>query len=343
MIKSKHLCRVCALILSIAMMLTMTVSVFASSVYVIFVYSDNTSSYVVIDSGSEIGSNLPATSSGYHWEDDNGSEVTSSTVVGTSTLYVYEVADSSTPGTEEYYPINGVNYGGGSSYYNASTSTVTLGTNGWSDCIGWWFGSSSTLNLESITITLDEAATDYTQLQVIYTDDTITSYGFGSWSGTTITVDCEDNTIKQIYLQSGTLSTLTFVSVTYVERTSAGSQVEPSTSSATRFIYVDSTYHALIVDGHLISSEHEVDSDGYCTVCKEYIGTEEETTGVTTETVEINEPVEGTDTDIESDDVDVNDTDDETPAEETNPTTGVVIALIPMAIAGLAVVSSKRK
>ncbi len=68
--------------------------------------------------------------------------------------------------------------------------------------------------------------------------------------------------------------------------------------------------------------------------------------GTTTEEVNIDEPEESTDTDEEPDELDVDDT-TETPAEEpttdSNPTTGVVLALVPMAVAAAAVVASKRR
>ncbi|MCD7785856.1 MAG: hypothetical protein LUH18_09860 [Oscillospiraceae bacterium] len=55
---------------------------------------------------------------------------------------------------------------------------------------------------------------------------------------------------------------------------------------------------------------------------------------VDSEEVEIDEPVEGTDTETESD--------EETPVEE-NPTTGAVVALLPLAIAIATAVASKRR
>ncbi len=70
---------------------------------------------------------------------------------------------------------------------------------------------------------------------------------------------------------------------------------------------------------------------------------------VTVEEVEISEPQEPTDTETEedgTDDVDVSETGtDDTTADvaESNPTTGVALALLPMAIAGFATVISKRR
>ncbi len=71
-----------------------------------------------------------------------------------------------------------------------------------------------------------------------------------------------------------------------------------------------------------------------------------DTNTTTVEDVVIEEPIEPTDTETEDDGEEEPAAEPaveaETPAE-TNPTTGVVISLIPMAIAALAVVSSKRK
>ncbi|MCC8131560.1 MAG: hypothetical protein LUC38_02470 [Oscillospiraceae bacterium] len=65
---------------------------------------------------------------------------------------------------------------------------------------------------------------------------------------------------------------------------------------------------------------------------------------VSVEEVEVSDPQESGETDSEDDgeDLTVDDSEPETPAE-TNPTTGAVLALVPMAIAGLAVVASKRR
>lgn len=282
-----------------------------------------------------------------------------------------------------------------------------------------------------------------------------------------------------------------FVSGNSVELTSLTIDVTPaesSTTSSMRFVYVNEEYHALIVDGHFICVPHTANSDGYCTVCKEYVGGEETeatvvnidgidyyeafsydinlasnnwasaalgdstfaaalntegailritrdtetivsyvsgeiwdkiaisanstnvflaTVGTTTEdedglvaytsddgttisydgatvyaaledagiagassyslltnssasytitsvkvlvpvgtvvteTVDVDEPAEDTNTETEDDELDVDDTDAEE-VTETNPTTGAVLALVPMAIAGFAVVASKKK
>ncbi|MCD7772083.1 MAG: leucine-rich repeat protein [Oscillospiraceae bacterium] len=61
--------------------------------------------------------------------------------------------------------------------------------------------------------------------------------------------------------------------------------------------------------------------------------------GMTTEEVEIQEPIESTNTDTEDDDEESS----ETSEPESNPTTGIAISILPMMIAALAVASAKRR
>lgn len=58
---------------------------------------------------------------------------------------------------------------------------------------------------------------------------------------------------------------------------------------------------------------------------------------LTEETVTINEPIEDTNTETEPDDIEVDDTD-----EDQNPTTGIALAVLPMAVALAATVANKR-
>ncbi|MCD7784347.1 MAG: hypothetical protein LUH18_01980 [Oscillospiraceae bacterium] len=119
-----------------------------------------------------------------------------------------------------------------------------------------------------------------------------------------------------------------------------------SNTGINRVIYINEEYHGIFYNGHLMSIPHTLDANGYCIVCGEYIGLateeeadEEDASGVVEETVNIDEPVEGTDTETEDD------SEEEEVAEveeESNPTTGAMLALLPMAIAGLAVVISKK-
>ncbi|MCD7733328.1 MAG: hypothetical protein LUH56_07830 [Oscillospiraceae bacterium] len=59
--------------------------------------------------------------------------------------------------------------------------------------------------------------------------------------------------------------------------------------------------------------------------------------------VENDDPIEDTNTETENDELEVDDTDDTTTEPETNPTTGIVLALVPMAVAAAAAVASKRR
>ncbi|MCD7784915.1 MAG: hypothetical protein LUH18_04960 [Oscillospiraceae bacterium] len=73
-------------------------------------------------------------------------------------------------------------------------------------------------------------------------------------------------------------------------------------ASFSGIIYIDELYHGIFINGSLATFLHTVDANGYCTVCGEYIGIEEagETEAEPVEeTVEIDEPVEGTDIEIE--------------------------------------------
>ncbi|MCD7733184.1 MAG: leucine-rich repeat domain-containing protein [Oscillospiraceae bacterium] len=63
------------------------------------------------------------------------------------------------------------------------------------------------------------------------------------------------------------------------------------------------------------------------------------TATITEETVNIDEPIEDTNTDTEDDD----DESSETSEPETNPTTGIAISILPMMIAALAAASAKRR
>ncbi|MCD8107155.1 MAG: hypothetical protein LUE20_04220 [Oscillospiraceae bacterium] len=74
-------------------------------------------------------------------------------------------------------------------------------------------------------------------------------------------------------------------------------------SSVSGTIYVNEQYHGIFINGRLVCIPHTVDENGYCTVCKEYIGLDtEEVTEIVEETVEVDEPVEGTDLEVEADD-----------------------------------------
>ncbi|MCD7771620.1 MAG: hypothetical protein LUH23_05990 [Oscillospiraceae bacterium] len=121
-----------------------------------------------------------------------------------------------------------------------------------------------------------------------------------------------------------------------------------TTSTMSGLIYVNDEYHAIKLNGHFIVLAHTDDNgDGVCDLCHQaFSADEEESSDIVMEDVEVEQPAEDTDIETEEDgeDIDVGDTGSD--AEETtdsNPTTGVVLVLVPMAIAGFAVVSSKRR
>ncbi len=93
-------------------------------------------------------------------------------------------------------------------------------------------------------------------------------------------------------------------------------------------------------------SDSKIDTSSVSTTTTTTTTTTTDTTDVATDTIQISEPVEPTDTETEDDGEEEPAAEPaveaETPAE-TNPTTGIAISLIPMAIAALAAVSSKRR
>ncbi len=119
--------------------------------------------------------------------------------------------------TDYTFPIEGVAMGGtGSASYDSTTGTITFTSGTWTSS-GWWFGSGSTVKLESLTITFAEATSHYMNVAVEYTDSTeSTSVAINSGS-TSVTVTPEDAYIKQIYIADSNSNggTLKIANVTY--------------------------------------------------------------------------------------------------------------------------------
>lgn len=89
--------------------------------------------------------------------------------------------------------------------------------------------------------------------------------------------------------------------------------------------------HAIIIGDAIITSNHEFDANGNCIYCGYHKDVEEE--------VVIETPVESTEEEVDTDD-----TDEEGPTEsDENPTTGIALALLPMTAAAAVVVITKRK
>ncbi len=196
-----------------------------------------------------------------------------------------------TTSTGSTFTVNGADLG--SSNYNGSydSATQTLSYTASYGCCGWWFGSGSTYNLESFTVTLTENDdSEWWQVVVEYVDGTSST---ANGTSTELTVTCEDACIKQIYIQNGSSAdqTITVSSVSAVERTSTSTDDPTVTVTRTNdFIYVNEEYHALLVyrNGrrYFVCVPHTVASNGYCTVCHMYIGTDDETSTTTVDGIE---------------------------------------------------------
>lgn len=104
-------------------------------------------------------------------------------------------------------------------------------------------------------------------------------------------------------------------------------------------IYIDEEYHGMLINGHLLTYPHEADNAlGYCPVCNAIIEANEEVE------VEVVDPTEPGDVETETDEPTIDVTEPEQPTEEEkNPPMGIAFAVLPMAVAALALVSSKRR
>lgn len=117
---------------------------------------------------------------------------------------------------------------------------------------------------------------------------------------------------------------------------------EPETVVAKRnsgVIYIDEEYHGMLINGHLLTYPHEADNAlGYCPVCNAIIEANEEVE------VEVVDPTEPGDVETETDEPTIDVTEPEQPTEEEkNPPMGIAFAVLPMAVAAAALVSSKRR
>ncbi|MCD7822636.1 MAG: hypothetical protein LUG86_01250 [Oscillospiraceae bacterium] len=194
-----------------------------------------TGSHVVTYSAANLIAYYEANKTDHTFETDftelkSQSGLSDGATISITSMYITASATSGgdEPGetTDYTFPIEGHAYGNGSSAYDTTTGVVTF-ENAWTSCIGWYFGESSTIKLESLTITFAEAVPNYMQLVVVYcSGQKDSSVGIGS--GTTVTISAgeysSDNNnvidasecIKQIYLQSSTAgSSVTIASVTY--------------------------------------------------------------------------------------------------------------------------------
>ncbi|MCD8107156.1 MAG: hypothetical protein LUE20_04225 [Oscillospiraceae bacterium] len=173
------------------------------------------------------------------------------------------------------------------------------------------------------TVTVNETG-GYLELSVAYFDvdvdssienGTLTVSTTSAIAGETVSFTIEPNAgyaVGEVTVTSAsgavsvTESNGVYSFVMPAEAVTISAVLNKSSSGVSGTIYVNEQYHGIFINGHLACIPHTVDENGYCTVCKEYIGieaeeTEEETEIVEETVVEVDEPVEGTDIDTELD------------------------------------------
>ncbi len=342
----------------------------ATETYVIFVYADNTSSYVSLEAGTMLGSDLPNASTGYHWEDAAGNVVTSSTIVGDSTLYLYEVADSSTNTTnsvdgviyinETYHGILVTNDG----RTHILSVAHTVDNNGYCTVCKAYIGTDGDVVTTSIN------GGEY--VEAYYAEVGINSENDSRWGskdlggtdliealaqdgailvitrdGVSDTVFSDDGDFEKFGLVNAWWTGDGWVALGTAGHTSADEEgvVDCLSDDGTTVIYDGATVYAAWQALNLnTGSNTTIISNTSNSLSIVSVAVYVPADAVSVEEVEVTDPQESGETDSEDDgeDLTVDDSEPETPAE-TNPTTGVVLALVPMAIAGLAVVASKRR
>ncbi len=205
-----------------------------------------------------------------------------------------------TPTAAESYEVETVTY----TYYNGTeyiTTTIDL-TNG---------AYSFTMPEYAVTVNVTFKKSTYSVITSSTTNGTVTVDNPNASMGDIVTITATANSlykVKEVTVTDSAGNKLTItdngdgtysftmpagtvtVSVTFYQYTSAISGI----------IYINEQYHGVFINGHLASIPHTVDENGYCTVCHEYIGVAtEETADITEEIVEIDEPVEAGETDVE--------------------------------------------
>lgn len=283
--------------------------------------------------------------------------VTGGTVEVSESLATAQLGDTVTftVSASAGYTVAGVSI----SYYNTATGTTEYITDYTYDSSTGTY--SFTMPAYAVSITPSYNAIIYTTSE---TESVTVDHGYYTVSSTTATVGqtvyiyTYPDTVYRVSSitvvdENGNTYTPSLVSSGVYSFTMPASNVtisviyEQYAPNVTGMIYVNEQYHGYFIDGHLVCIEHTVDENGYCTVCKEYIGVEAEETVAETEiveeTVEIEEPVEDTDTETEVDETEELEVSDVDSEPETNPTTGLSLALLPMAIAVAGAAFGKRK
>ena len=291
-----------------------------------------------------------------HNNDDDSTAV-DSFVIDSITVTVVEDTSSGTEGNETV-TIDGVTY---DVVYDVALDSLT----GWSTIITVTDEVYGYLSTSGALIQVDFADSVswlWAQLVVQQTSGSWDQEYLNEWSesfgSSTLTINVATYGLtsssyflsddSQIILNMGSGIVASNVKILVPSTSGEKDDETNTTSTMSGLIYVNDEYHAIKLNGHFIVLAHTDDNgDGVCDLCHQaFSSDEEESSDIVMEDVEVEQPAEDTDTETEEDgeDIDVGDTGSD--AEETtdsNPTTGVVLALVPMAIAGFAVVSSKRR
>lgn len=222
----------------------------------------------------------------------------------------------------------------GTSGWNSSYADGVITFDGAWTGRGWWIGNDNPMTGYDSMIIEFPGAEINAQVVVNYTDGRESSPTFAINAGaTSVTVSLEHEVgISQIYIQNKEEGSLTLGNVylrTYVEPApeAPDEEVEETYRGAGYFMTGDET-HAIIIGKAIITSNHVFDADGDCKYCGHHVDVE-------VDDIIVIQPTESTEE--ESEDITVTE-----PKEDTNPGTGLTLAVIPAIVALAAVVISKR-
>ncbi|MCC8196429.1 MAG: hypothetical protein LIO49_06460 [Ruminococcus sp.] len=188
-----------------------------------------------------------------------------------------------------------------------------------------------------VTVTLEDTITGFGvyYLNTIMTDSSVDSYSSLYYFLSLATTQSAVST----YVLNGSTDTLTFTDIPMSALYNSDYSVFASYLTVTESVVLDD------YAGYNYGTTYTYNTDGTngvqlratSVVLTIYYPVDED------EVVENDDPVEDTNSETEDDELTVDDTDDTTAEPETNPTTGIVLALVPMAVAAAAAVASKRR
>ncbi len=216
----------------------------------------------------------------------------------------------------------------------------------------------------SVTPTSAEAGDTVTVTVTANTGYTVSGITVVDASGNTVTVSGSDGTYTFTMPDSAVTITPTFTSTssstdhthTYVLTrwawstdyssafavfycSSCGDNMFAPATVTSSYTYGVLTKTASLYYDGVLYTDSQLDTS---TLIASGVTTTTTTTDTSSQVIVVDEPVEETDTETEEDETEP-ETEPEVTETESNPTTGIVFSLIPMAIAALAVVSSKRR